>query len=78
MGYSWYNICAVSNNNKLKWKKELEPQWETITFADGMYDYSAVNAVLRSKIGRVDPKDPNSQQLVRLYFDTTIYKTVTL
>lgn len=69
MNYSWYNIRAQYSNNKLKWKKTQDSGWKTLTFTDGMYDYKTINDVLQSQIKTDKP-------LVRLYFDSSIFRTV--
>ena len=38
MSYSWNNIDAFYNNNKIRWRKKTEA-WQTLTFPNGMYDY---------------------------------------
>ena len=38
MSYSWYNIDAAYDNNKIRWRKKTEQAWKTLTFPNGMYD----------------------------------------
>ena len=33
MSYSWYNIDAFYNNNKIRWRKKTEA-WQTLTFSE--------------------------------------------
>ena len=32
MSYSWYNIDAFYNNDKIRWKKKTDQAWQTLTF----------------------------------------------
>ena len=77
MSYSWYNIDASFDNNKIRWRKKTEA-WQTLTFPNGMYDYKDINHFLQSHTGKVDPKDKDSDFIYNLYFDMTIYRVVIL
>ena len=35
MSYSWNNIDALYNNNKIRWRKKSK-EWKTLTFPNGM------------------------------------------
>ena len=37
MSYSWYNIDAFYNKNKIRWRKKTEA-WQTLTLPNGMCD----------------------------------------
>jgi len=77
MSYSWYNIDASYNNNKIRWRKKTEA-WKTLTFPNGMYDYQRINTFLQKHISKVDPADKDSDYIFTIYFDMTIYKVVIL
>ena len=77
MSYSWYNIDAFYNNNKIRWRKKTEA-WQTLTFPNGMYDYKDINHLLQSHTGKVDPKDKDSDFIFNLHFDLSIYRVVIL
>ena len=68
MSYSWYNIDASFGNNKIRWRKKTE-EWQTLTFPNGMYGYFDINSFLQIQIGKVDPKDKDSDFIFTLYFD---------
>ena len=76
MSYSWYNIDAFYNNNKIRWKKKTEQAWQTLTFPNGMYDYKRINNFLQKHIGKVDPADKDSDYIFSMYFDMSIYRVV--
>ena len=78
MSYSWYNIDAAYDNNKIRWKKKSEKDWKTLTFQNGMYDYKGINNYIQKHIGRVDPKDEKSDYIFNMYFDLTVYRVVIL
>jgi len=71
MSYSWYNIDASYDNNKIRWRKKTEEAWKTLTFPNGMYDYKDINRFIQSHTGRVDPKDEKSAFIFNMYFDLT-------
>ena len=75
MSYSWYNIDAFHNNNKIRWRKKTEA-WQTLTFPNGMYDYKRINTFLQKHIGKVDPADKDSDYIFTMYFDMSIYRVV--
>ena len=77
MSYSWYNIDASFGNNKIRWRKKGEG-WKTLTFPNGMYDYSGINPFLQAQTGKVDPKDGDSKYIFTLYFDMTIFRVIIL
>ena len=77
MSYSWYNIDASFGNNQIRWRKKTE-QWKTLTFPNGMYDYSDINTFLQAQTGKVDLKDKDSKCIFTLYFDMTIFRVVIL
>ena len=77
MSYSWYNIDASFGNNKIRWRKKGEG-WKTLTFPNGMYDYSGINTFLQAQTGKVDPKDEDSKCIFTLYVDMTIFPVVIL
>ena len=62
MSYSWYNIDAFYNTNKIRWRKKTE-KWQTLTFPNGMYDYKRINTFLQKHIGKVDPADKDSDYI---------------
>jgi len=47
MSYSWYNIDAAYDNNKIRWRKKTEKDWKTLTFKNGMYDYKGINRYIQ-------------------------------
>ena len=51
MGYTWYNIDASFDNNKIRWGKTTE-EWRPLIFPNGMYDYSEFNSFLQSQTGK--------------------------
>ena len=75
MSYSWYNIAEAYGNNKLKWRKK-PGAWQTLTFPDGMYDYTGINSFLQSQTGFVDPNDESKGRIFDLNFNFTIYRVV--
>ena len=75
MSYSWYNIDAFYDNNKIRWRKKTEA-WQTLTFPNGMYDYKRINTFLQKHIGKVDPADKDSDYIFTMYFDMSIYRVV--
>ena len=77
MSYSWYNIDASFDKNKIRWRKKTKA-WKTLTFPNGMYDYKDINRFLQNHIGKVDPKDKDSAYNFNLYFDLTSYRVVIL
>ena len=77
MSYSWYNIDDTFDNNKIRWRKKSE-EWQTLTFPNGMYDYSGINSFLQSQTGKVKPEDKDSDFIFTLYFDMTIFQVVIL
>jgi len=78
MSYSWYNIGAAYDNNKIRWKKKTEKDWKTLTFLNGMYDCKGINRFIQGHTGRVDPNDEESASIYNLYFDMTVYRVVIL
>ena len=77
MSYSWNNIDALYNNNKIRWRKKTEA-WKTLTFPNGMYDYKRMNNFIQQHTGKVDPTDKDSAFIFNLYFDLSIYRVVVL
>ena len=77
MSYSWYNIDAFYNNNKIRWRKKTEA-WQTLTFPNGMCDYKRIHTFLQNHTGKVDLKDKDSAFIFNLYFDLSIYRVVIL
>ena len=77
MAYSWNNIAAAYNNNKIRWRKKTE-SWKTLVFPNGMYDYSDMNSFLQAQTGKVDPRKEDSDYVFSLYFDRRIYRVVIL
>ena len=75
MSYSWDNIDAFYDNNKIRWRKKTEA-WQTLTLPNGMYDYARINTFLQKHIGKVDPKDKDSDYIFTMYFDMTIYRVI--
>ena len=73
MRYSWNNIDAFYDNNKIRWRTKTEA-WQTLTLPNGMYDYARVKTFIQKHIGKVDPKDKDSDYIFTMYFDTTIYR----
>ena len=78
MSYSWNNIDALYNNNKIRWKKKTEQAWKTLTFPNGMYDYKRINTFIQQHTGKVDPTKKDSDYIFTIYFDMSIYRVVTL
>ena len=78
MSYSWYNIDAAYDNNKIRWRKKTEQAWKTLTFPNGMYDYANINHFIQKHVGRVDPKVEKSDFIFNMYFDMTVYRVVIL
>ena len=78
MSYSWNNIDAFYNNNKICWKQKTEQAWKSLTFPNGMYDYKRINTFIQQHTGKVDPKDKDSDYIFKIYFDMSIYRVVTL
>lgn len=78
MTYSWYNIAAVYNNNKFKWRKTSDVAWKTVTVPDGMYDYAELSKAIQAETGTVDPNDKTSDPIFTLYLHTTIFQVVIL
>ena len=78
MSYSWNNIDALYNNNKIRWKKKTEQAWKTLTFPNGMYDYKRINTFIQQHTGKVDPTNKDSDYIFTIYFDMSIYRVVTL
>ena len=62
MSYSWYNIDAFYNNDKIRWKKKTDQAWQTLTLPNGMYDYNS-NTFLQKHIRKVDPTDKDSDYI---------------
>ena len=75
MSYSWYNIDAFYDNNKIRWRKKTEA-WQTLTLPNGMYDYKRINTFLQKHISKVDPADKDSDYIFTMYFDMSIYRVV--
>ena len=75
MSYSWNNIDALYNNNKIRWRKKSK-EWKTLTFPNGMYDYQRINTFLQKHIGKVDPADKDSDYIFTMYFDMSVYRVV--
>ena len=78
MSYSWNNIDALNNNNKIRWKKKTEQAWKTLTFPNGMHDYKRINTFIQQHTGKVDPTNKDSDYIFNIYFDMSIYRVVTL
>ena len=77
MSYSWNNIDALYNNNKIRRKKKTEQAWKTLTFPNGMYDYKRINTFIQQHTGKVDPTNKDSDYIFTIYFDMSIYRVVT-
>ena len=77
MSYSWYNIATQYNNNKLKWRKK-GGAWKTLTFPDGMYDYTEINRYIQAHTGVVDPDAEEKKYVVTTYFSFTLFRVVIL
>ena len=73
MSYTWYNIDASFNNNKIRWRKKAE-EWRSLTFPNGMYYYSDINSFIQSQTG----KDGGDDSIFTLYFDMAIFRVVIL
>ena len=78
MSYSWNNIDALYDNNKIRWKKKTEQTWKTLTFPNGMYDYKRINTFIQQHTGKVDPTNKDSDYIFTIYFNMSIYRVVTL
>ena len=74
MSYSWNNVDAFYDNNKIRWRKKTEA-WQTL-IPNGMYDYARINTFLQKHIGKVDPKDKDSDYIFTMYFDMAIYRVI--
>ena len=74
MSYSWNNIDAFYDN-KIRWREKTEA-WQTLTLPNGMYDYVRINTFLQKHIGKVDPKDKDSDYIFTMYFDMAIYRVI--
>ena len=78
MSCSWYNVAEAYDNNKIRWRKKKSENWRTLTFPDGMYSYSDINSYLQAHTGRIDPEDKDSEHILTLFFNMTIYRVVIL
>ena len=78
MSYSWNNIDAFYNNNKIRWKEKTEQAWKTLTFPNGMHDYKRINTFIQQHTGKVDPTNKDSDYIFNIYLDMSIYRVVTL
>ena len=78
MDYSWDNINAFYNNNKIRWKKKTEQEWKTLTFPNVMYDFKRINTFIQQHTGKVDPTNKDSDHIFNMYFDMSIYRVVIL
>ena len=47
MTYSLYNIRSSYNKNTIKYTNDRGPNWNTVTFKDGMYSYTDISDYLR-------------------------------
>ncbi|KAL9959462.1 hypothetical protein ACROYT_G032788 [Oculina patagonica] len=68
------SIKAEKYNNKFKWKKKSDSEWNTVTIPDGMYDYKDLNDTFQSHTGKTD----DSKNIFELYFYTTTYRVTIL
>jgi len=74
MSYSWNNIDSRYDNNKIRWKKNTEQAWKTLTFPNGMYDYKRINTFIQQHIGKVDPTNKDSDYIFTIHFELSIYR----
>ena len=63
---------------KFAGRKKTEKAWKTLTFPNGMYDYSRINTFIQKNTGKVDPTNKDSDYIFTIYFDLSIYRVVTL
>ena len=50
MSYSWHNIRADYNNNKIKYSADGGSTWKPIKSDDGIYDYDDINDVIHKTL----------------------------
>ena len=84
MTYSWYNIRQSYGNNKIKYSHDKGTNWETITFADGMYSYDDIDIYIKKYLknkehfvkGDKDSDDNEIEYGINLYFVLSTYRVL--
>lgn len=73
MTYSWYNISASFNNNKIRYRKTIgsDTSIKDIDFPDGMYSYSDINNYIQNTTGKDGDDYP-----ISVSFDLSLFKSV--
>ena len=75
MTYSWHNISDKYKNNKIKYSPDNGNTWHTITFPNGLYSYSDINAFIHSYMGEQGHKAGDKYQ-INLSFFLSTYKAL--
>ena len=57
MTYSWHNIAPNYNNNELKFSKDKNKTYQTVSFIPRTYDYKDLNSFIQKKIGKLQNED---------------------
>lgn len=74
MTYSWYNISASFNNNKIRYRKTTgsDTNWYEIDFADAMYSYDDIDDYIKNKTGKAGDEYPISVSFVLSFLRSQI------
>ena len=73
MTYSWYNIAAKYNNNKLKYSKDNGANWVEIVLRDGNYSYSDISQYIRQTL-EINGDLTADNKGISLEFSSTLLK----
>ena len=76
MTYSWHNISDQYKYNKIKYSTNGGTSWETITFVDGMYSYSDLNAYIHQYMDQQNHKTGNKYD-INISFVLSTYRVIT-
>ena len=74
MSFTWFNITADLDNQKIKYSSDGGNTWKDIVFAPGTWNYVDFNDFIKEKTKTGTSNNPSYP--ITLEFDNTTYKTV--
>ena len=74
MSFTWFNITAELNNQKIKYSSDSGSTWKEITFPPGTWNYVDFNDHIKEETRTGTSSNPSYP--ITLEFDNTTYKTI--
>ena len=74
MSFTWFNITAELNNQKIKYSSDSGSTWKEITFPPGTWNYVDFNDHIKEETRTGTSNNPSYP--ITLEFDNTTYKTI--